>query len=116
MTSPTINRVVAHADALRTVIQSGRKPDGTPLEPGALERLDADLAIDLLEFAVFQDVKSRAQLHGLITTEEALTVYHALGGAPGSNGGWAPDTDLAMKVTVTGLIKQILEIERRHRS
>lgn len=103
-----MNRIEQYADKLRAQIKTGVKPDGTPMDD--IADLERNLAIDVFEFAAYQDAKSRAQLRGLISTDEALTIYQALGGSPGANGGWAPTTDVAMKVTITTLMGQLMGV------
>lgn len=108
----TTNRVTAYADKLRAQIASGRKPDGSPL--GDLAKLDETMAISLAEFVSFQNLKSRAQVSGVLTVDEAMTIYAALGDgySHDGNGGWAPGVDLAMKVTITELMAQLVGVRR----
>jgi hypothetical protein len=109
MTSTT-NRVLAHAETVRAAIRSGQKADGTgPV--GDLEKLDRDMAITPVELFAFQQAQAKAHATGVLSTEEAMTVYAALGGDYGSspaNGGWGEDADLAIKVTVTTLMGQLV--------
>lgn len=104
------NRVLAHAEKVREAIRSGQKADGTgPV--GDLGKLERDLAISPVELFAFQQAQARAHATGKLTTDEAHTVYAALGGDYGSssaNGGWGEDADLALKVTVTNLMGQLM--------
>ena len=108
----TMNRIEAHATQVRKVIDSGVKPDGDPI--GDLEALDRELAVSFLEHAKFQDLQAEAHALGILSTEEAQTVYVALGEVGSSkNGGWAAGTDLALKVSVTELMKELLHAKLR---
>lgn len=116
------NRVAAHAAMVRAAIASGQKVDRSgPI--GDLERLEADLALAPFEHAAYQTAQVRAHARGVLSTAEALTVYRALGDYPSSegdsdrfdapmpdpsNGGWAAETDLATKVTVTTLMGSLI--------
>lgn len=103
------NLVAAAIEALREQIATGLKPDGTPM--GDLEHLDASLALDIGELFAYQEAKSRAQVMGVLTTAEAMTIYAALGGEYGgneSNGGWDSGADLATKVVVTQVMGELI--------
>lgn len=103
------NRIAKAIENLREQIATGLKPDGTPM--GDLEKLDASLAIDIGELFAFQEAKSRAQVMGVLTVDEAMTIYAALGGEFGgvdSNGGWDSSADLATKVVVTQLMGELI--------
>lgn len=102
------NRVEDHAATVREAIASGRKVDGSgPI--GDTAALDAELAVTFAEHAAYQDAQARAHLNGVITTDEAQTIYRALGEyGSEANGGWSKGTDLALKVTVTTVIGQLL--------
>ncbi len=107
----TANRVLAHAEKVRAAIRSGQKADGSgPV--GDLGKLDAELAISGTELFAFQSAQARAHVLGVLSTEEAQTVYVALGGDYGgsaANGGWDEGADLALKVTITNLMGQLIE-------
>jgi hypothetical protein len=103
----TTNRVLAMIEKRRGQIASGVKPDGSPITADLAE-LEKSLDNSLVEVFTYQNLKSRAQLAGLLNTDEAMTIYAALGReAPGPNG-WAPDADLATKVVVTGLMGELI--------
>lgn len=109
----TGNRIEEHAARLREAIARGEKVDGSgPI--GDLDALDRSLAVDFSEHAAYQDCQAWAHATGLLTTDEALTVYHALGevGSP-DNGGWAASADVALKTTVTALMGEILPAKMR---
>lgn len=108
------NRVVRYAEKIQSLLDGGLKPDGSPL--GDVKRLEGDLDISLMELVRYQEAKSIAQLKGLLTVDEAVTVYNALGresGGSADNGGWGDGVTLAMKITITTLMMQILQALRR---
>jgi len=102
------NRVEAYAARIRAAIASGQKPDGSgPI--GDVSKLNETLALDFSEHFAYQNAQAEAHASGILTTDEAMSVYVALGEVgSASNGGWAKGTDLALKVTVTNLIGQLL--------
>lgn len=102
------NRVEAHAATVRAAIASGQKVDGSgPI--GDTAKLDADLAVTFSEHVAYQNAQARAHAAGILTPEEATTVYRALGEVGSeANGGWARGTDLALKVTVTTLMGSLV--------
>jgi hypothetical protein len=102
------NRIEEHAATVREAIASGRKVDGSgPI--GDTAALDAKLAVTFEEHYAFQNAQASAHASGVITTDEAQTIYRALGEVGSeANGGWAKGTDLALKVTVTTLMGQLI--------
>jgi len=102
-----LNRIESYAEVLRARIVSGLKPDGTPL--GDMVALEDSLDVTFDEHAAYQNAQAAAHAGGTLTTEEASTIYQALGAGYGrANGGWRIGTDLALKVTVTALMGQLL--------
>ena len=103
-----MNRVEAHAAQVRKLIESGLKPDGSPI--GDVDALDRELSLSLGERFAYQNAQAKAHASGILTTDEAMTVYRAVGEAGSkANGGWPKGTDLALKVTVTSLMAQLVE-------
>jgi len=101
------NRVITYAADIRARQASGLKPDGSPV--GDLDDLDASLAISFGERAAYQDAQAAAHASGVLTADEALTVYTAIGeSGSDANGGWPAGVDLALKVAVTALMGQLL--------
>jgi len=69
-------------------------------------REKASLSTD--ELFVYQGWKSRAQLEGLLTLDEAMTVYTWLGEDEARDElGWPTDTDLAARVATTTLMLEL---------
>ena len=69
-----------------------------------LDALDADLNISMAEYVVFQQSKSEFQAGGVISCDEAMTIYAALGFGPGHFN----MQDLATKVVLTGILEEML--------
>lgn len=102
------NRIETHAAKVREAIASGQKVDGSgPI--GDVTKLDAELAVSFEEHFAFQNAQARAHAAGILTPEEASVIYRALGEVGSTaNGGWAKGTDLALKVTVTTVMGQLV--------
>ena len=97
----------AHAAALA----SGQKIDGSGPIEADLTALEADQNLTFTEWFAFQEAQARAHATGVLRTDEAQTVYVALGGeAMPPETGWAEDVDLALKVTITTLIGQLMGV------
>lgn len=106
------NRVALVADRVRQQLDTGRNFDGQPVDPERLEQLEEGLALTLVEYVAWQDLKSRAHLDGRLSLDEAQTIYAALGDGWSSNGGWARGTDLATKIAVTEIIGVLAGVPR----
>ena len=78
--------------------------DGIGLDGRPLSDFERELDLSPLELVAYQEAKSRAMLDGRITQAEAQTIYAALG----ESGAWPKRTSLAMKVTVTNLMTQLI--------
>ena len=105
------NRIEAAAARLRERIAKGVKPDGSPIT-GDLGELDASMALTSIEVFAYQNAQARAHATGKLSTAEAQTVYTALTGGVASNGYWSPHVDLALKVTLTNLIGELMRVSR----
>jgi hypothetical protein len=111
------NRVLQYIEKVRAALASGQKADGSgPIDPASLPDLERTLAIEPFEHVAFQNAQAYAHAQGLLTVDEAMTVYTALG-EYGSieNGGWAAGTDLATKVTITNLMGELIARQRGRR-
>lgn len=101
-----MNRIQDAINQLATRIDS---MDGVGLTGRPLSEMNTDLAFD--EFVAFQDIKSTAQASGLLTVDEALTIYAALGGEAYSGGdGWPDGTGIATKVIVNQVCAEMMGI------
>ena len=97
------NRIDLAAEQLREQLET--------MDAAKCLALEASLAIDFSEHAAYQDAQASAHAGGVLSTEEALTVYAALGEiGDADNGGWARGTDWALKVTVTRLMAELLTL------
>ena len=103
----TTNRILAHAAQVQALIDSGHKPDGSPL--GDLDALREGMDLSLTEVFAWQEVKGIAQLKGVISVDEAMTIWTAIGGDGG--GGWTADVSLALRVSITSIMGQLLPLK-----
>lgn len=102
-----MNRILEAIERTRAPLSEGKGLDGNPIDPQALKRLDKSLNNTLAEHFTYQQTQARAHAMGRITTEEAQTIYMALGDPPAANG-WASGTDLATKVVITEVMAELL--------
>lgn len=109
------NRIADAIDRARNAFRNGRKLDGSgPIDPDAFDRIEPTLDVDFAEHAAYQDTQAWAHVSGILTTEEAQTIYVALGEVGSTkNGGWAAGTDLATKVVVTNVMRELLDAKIR---
>jgi hypothetical protein len=85
-------------------IDSGLKLDGSgPI--GDVNALERNLDLEPSEHVAYLTANARAAADGTLTVDEAQSVYVALGECLGS---WPAETSLALKVTVTNLMGQLL--------
>jgi hypothetical protein len=96
-----MNRLAKHINSIRPKVDA--------LDPEARVKFEADMAVEPGEHFAYQEAQARAHASGLLTTDEAMIVYRALGEVgSASNGGWAADTDLPTKVSVTLLMGELV--------
>ena len=87
---------------------------GVPISEAEYQRMENATRLDFTEHAAYQDTQSWAYSSGLISIDEAQTIYMALGEVGDeTNGGWAPHTDLATKIIVTKITQEVLGIKIR---
>ena len=101
------NRIEAAAARLRERIAQGVKPDGSPIT-GDLGELERGLAVTPMEVFAYQNAQARAHATGKLSTAEAQTIYTALTGGVADNGHWSPHVDLALKVTITQVVGELV--------
>jgi hypothetical protein len=99
----TSNRVLAAIERQRDLINRGVKPDGTPIT-GDLQELERSLALTPVEVVAYQNAQARAHVTGVLTTDEAQTIYVAIG----EGGDWSDRADLATKIVVTQVIGELI--------
>lgn len=99
------NRIVDAIVALhkRLDVRLGSAQD-IPEERALQERLDREMDIDAEEYSVFQERKSLAQASGVLTVDEATSIYAILGSGPADFNAQT----LARKVIVTQTVKELL--------
>ena len=103
------NRIEEYANGIRSRLETGnvnRPEDCTP--GGSLEQKQA---LTFEDHFGYQQAQAKACVTGKITTEEAQTIYNALGECVSeANGGWSEHVDLALKVTVTNIVGELLGV------
>jgi hypothetical protein len=105
------NRVLDSAARMRDRIERRVKPDGSPITAD-LDAFERDQALTFGEWFAYQEAQARAHAMGKITTDEASTIYTALGGEAMPTDGWADGVDLALKVTITQVMGELLAVAR----
>lgn len=108
------NRIAAAIGRTREKLAASERLDGTgPLDPTALPALEAGLANSTSDWVAYQKAQSTAHAMGVISTDEAQTIYIALGGEAPGPGGWAEHADLATKVVVTNVLAELVALRLR---
>ena len=91
------------------LIESGVDLKGRPIE-ASLENMHNTMALTVKDHADFQNQQARANAMGKLNTDEALTIYNALGEYHNAkNGGWQDGVTLAAKVIVTQAVEELLK-------
>jgi len=97
-----MNRITAAAEQIRSMTltpeQIHAAHDIAQLGPG--------------EGPVYQTLQARAHAAGLLTAEEAQTIYAALGGEMAT---WAESADWALRVVVTKTLAELAPLAVAHR-
>lgn len=107
------NRILAAAERMRAAIQSGQKLDGSGPITGDLTALEQDQNLSHMEWFAFQNAQAAAHASGKLTTDEAMTIYTALGGEVMPVNGWSSGVDLALKLTIYSVCGQLAMGGRR---
>lgn len=98
-----MNRVTEHIEKLRPRVEALTEEQRTGL--------DGSLAVAFDEHFAYQQAQAHAHAMGKLSPDEAQVIYVALGEvASATNGGWAANTDLATKVTVTKIVGELLGV------
>ena len=105
-----MNRILAAIDRLDNRIKS---MNGIGLNGSRIEDMKTDITLE--EFVAYQNAQAMAHASGRLTTDEAQTIYIALGGEQyhEASGGWAPDATLAAKIIVTQVMGELMGINRK---
>ena len=79
------------------------------LPAAKVQAANESMAITPSEHFEYQRMQSQAFALGVITLDEAQTVYRALGETcnPSKNGGWKAHVNCALKVTITKFIGEL---------
>jgi hypothetical protein len=106
------NRILECADRyverIKTQTAMGTGLSGQPIGQ-ALIKLEQSLALESWEHAQYQQQQARAHASGKLTTEEAQTIYIALGEAMSTkNGGWKSHVKLPLKIAITQTMEELV--------
>lgn len=96
--------IVQHTDRIASL--KGVGLDGTPLS-----EVEAKITLAFEDFVTYQNEQARAHASGIISADEAMTVYRLLGGESHGddvNGGWPKGVTLAQKMVVTNLMGELM--------
>ena len=101
-----IGRQQGRIDAL---IKSGVDLKGNPIR-ASLENMENTMALTVKDHVDFQNQQVGANAVGKLNSDEALTIYNALGEYHNdANGGWQDGVTLATKVIVTQVVSELLQ-------
>ena len=99
---PTSNRLALAITSVQARVDA--------LDAAKRDALDASMAIDAMEHFAYQEAQAHAHASGILTVDEALLIYNALGEIMSSdNGGWQPHVDTATKCIVTQVIGELVK-------
>jgi hypothetical protein len=84
------------------------KLNGVGLDGRPVESLHEDMKLSFEEFHQYQNMQASAFAQQLLTTEEAQTIYIALGGEE-YHPNWPEGTSLATKTAITQTMMGLLE-------
>jgi len=106
------NRILECADRyverIKTQTAKGTGLSGQPIGQALIE-LDEGMALESWEHAQYQQHQARAHASGTLTTEEAQTIYIALGEAMSTeNGGWQSHVKLPLKLAITQTMEELV--------
>ena len=111
MTNRIVNGASNYQKKIDGLIEKGVDPQGKPIAE-TLESMDRNMDLTFSEHSSYQDLQARAHASGQLTTEEAQTIYIALGESMSSkNGGWKSHVNLPMKLIITQLMAELLNIK-----
>jgi hypothetical protein len=82
--------------------------NGVGVDGRPVDSLHDEMKLSMDEFVQFQNMQASAHAQGIITTEEAQTVYIALGGEC-FNPDWPEGTSLGTKTAITQLMLELIE-------
>lgn len=85
------------------------KLGGVGLDGRPTDSLHDEMRLTMSEFVKYQELQASAHASELITTDEAMTVYRALGGES-FNPDWPKGTSLGTKVAITQLMGELVSM------
>lgn len=89
----------------------GVRPKVAGLPEDKRQSLDEGMALTFSEHFQFQQKQAEAHASGLLSPDEALVIYSALGESMSeANGGWQEHADTATKVIVTKVIGELVGV------
>ena len=97
------NRITEFAATIRAKLKDVK--DTTDLEN--------DMVVVFDDHFQYQQIQAREHASGKLSSDEAQTIYMALGEVMSTkNGGWKNHVDLALKVAITQMIAELLAKRR----
>jgi hypothetical protein len=100
------NRIVAKIEAQRLDIET--KLNNNLLTPEKIQGTSDALNMPLDEYVIFQELKSLAVLHNILTVDEGMTIYSYLGEAGPDYFNQQP---IEVKVVLTKLFSELLSMK-----
>lgn len=95
-----MNRILKAEEQIRTRLAQ--------IDRVSAERLGESMKLEEQEHFAYQNKQAEAHAAGVLTFDEAQTIYCALGEIPsGSNGGWTPETTPERKIAITMLMGEL---------
>ncbi len=88
------------------------KLNGVGLDGRPIEALHDDMKLEHYEFVWYQNLQARAHAMGTITTQEAQTLYNALGGEY-FQPDWPEGTSLATKTAITQIMLELSNVTKQ---
>jgi len=111
MTNRIVNGASNYQKKIDGLIEKSVDLQGKPIAE-SLESMDRDMDLTFSEHSSYQDLQARGHAKAKLTTEEAQTIYMALGESMSSkNGGWKPHVNLPMKLIITQVMAELLNIK-----
>lgn len=98
------NRILVYSEVIQDKLDK--------LSPDKIAALEESMALTFKEHYAYQNKQAEAHVMGKISLDEAQTMYMALGEVGNAaNGYWAKGTSLALKVTITKLIGELMGVK-----
>ena len=109
MTNRILDCADRYVERIKKQSEKGVDLSGKPIE-ASLVSVEQSLAVTFQDHFEYQEQQASAHASGILTTEEAQTIYIALGEAMSTeNGGWQPHVKLPLKLAITQTIEELLK-------